>query len=205
MKIRENPFFPAKLPELAIALGVYWRELAKSLDAIAWDDLRFPAQGINPAGTSNAPSVDTTTWPGTLLFSNSANNHIAGVAQMPHAWRRGSAVRPHVHWSKTSTGSGGVQWELRYSVAEIGAVFPAVSAWTVGVNAVSDSNTTDKHALDAFPDITMDSMKESAIILWEVRRNTDATADTYAAPARLLEFDFHYQREKNGTESEIPT
>lgn len=34
-----------------------------------WDDLRFPAQGINPAGAADAPTVDTATRPGTLLFS----------------------------------------------------------------------------------------------------------------------------------------
>ena len=33
-----------------------------------WDDLRFPAQSINPAGTAGPPTVDDTTYPGTLLF-----------------------------------------------------------------------------------------------------------------------------------------
>ena len=47
---------------------------------LAWDDLRFPAQGINPAGQTDAPSIDTTTFPGTLLFDPASINLIAGVA-----------------------------------------------------------------------------------------------------------------------------
>lgn len=32
-KIRENPFFPHSINELAVALGIYWRELATKVNA----------------------------------------------------------------------------------------------------------------------------------------------------------------------------
>jgi hypothetical protein len=40
-------------------------------NVFGWDDLRFPVQGINPAGVADAPAIDTTltSYPGTLLFS----------------------------------------------------------------------------------------------------------------------------------------
>lgn len=170
---------------------------------LAWDDLRFPAQGINPSGTTAPPTVDATTYPGTLLFSSAATNLIAGVAQMPHAWARGTEIHPHVHWSKTTSASGGVVWEWCYALADIGGTFGAYSAWIAATAVVLNSDTAHKHALDSFAAVTPD-MKESGMIAWQVRRKHDATADTYAADARLWEFDFHYQVAKAGTVPEIP-
>jgi hypothetical protein len=67
-----------------------------------WDDLRFPAQAINPAGAAEAPTVDQdeAKFPGTLLFAGNKDASISGIAQCPHAWSRGTALRPHIHWSK---------------------------------------------------------------------------------------------------------
>ena len=170
-----------------------------------WDDLRFPAQGINPAGQTDAPSVDTTTFPGTLLFSASVVNLIAGVAQMPHAWSRGTAIYPHVHWAKTTSAAGGVVWEMCYSIADIGGIFGAYSAWVAATDVVLDSNTANKQALASWPAITMTGYKESTMVAWQIRRNVAATADNYAANARFFEMDFHYQVGKLGTTTEIPT
>lgn len=191
--------------ELAAILDHEGVEMGTPVFAPAWDDLRFPAQGINPAGQTDAPSVDTTTFPGTLLFSASVVNLIAGVAQMPHAWLRGTPLRPHLHWAKTTSAAGGVTWEWCYAVADIGGTFGAYSAWTPAAAAVGDGNTANKHALDAFPEVDMTGMRESTMIAWQIRRNPAATADNYAATARLFEFDFHYQVGKLGTISEIPS
>ena len=170
----------------------------------SWDDLRFPAQGINPAGQTDAPQVDVTTYPGTLLFSNSAVNLIAGVAQLPHNWEAGTEIRPHLHWAKSTSAAGGIVWEWCYAIADIGGTVGDYSAWIPAVNVVSHGDTANKHALDSWPAIAMTGYKESTMIMWQIRRNTAATADDYAAVARLFEFDFHYQVGKLGTATEIP-
>ena len=174
------------------------------VEALVWDDLRFPAQGINPAGQVDSPTVDTATFPGTLLFSTSAVNLIAGVAQMPHAWERETALYPHIHWAKTTSAAGGVVWEMCYTIADVGGTFGAYSAWVAGTDSVSHNNTANKHALTSFPAINMTGMKESTMIMWQIRRNVDDAADNYAANARLLEMDFHYQVGKFGTATRIP-
>lgn len=171
----------------------------------AWEDLRFPVQGINPAGSAAPPTVDDTTFPGTMLFSGSADNLIGGVAQLPHAWKRGTAVRPHIHWAKTTSASGVVVWQFRYSLAAIGDVLSAYSDWATGVAAVSDANTANKHALTSFSEIAMPGVKESGIIVWELRRFASDSSDTYnGVNARLLEVDFHYEISKFGTPDELP-
>ncbi|NLH94282.1 MAG: hypothetical protein GX466_08750 [Candidatus Cloacimonetes bacterium] len=172
---------------------------------LGWDDLRFPAQGINPAGATDAPTVDKSVVPGTLLFSGSAVNLIAGIAQMPHAWFAGSAIRPHLHWAKTTSAAGGVEWEWCYAIAGAGEVLPAYSAWLPATEGVPNSDTAGKHAISKFPELTMTGKKESTIIAWQVRRNPAAVADTYATNARFFEFDIHYQMSKFGTIAEFPT
>lgn len=172
--------------------------------SLVWDDLRFPAQGINPLGSAAPPAVDDTVYPGTLLFSSSTENIIAGVAQMPHAWKNGTAVHPHVHWCKTTSAVGGVVWEFRYCLADLTGVFGAYTDWEVCTYPAPDSDTANKHAVAAWEFIDMTGKKDSAIMLWQVRRNTGATADNYGAPARLYEFDLHYQTDRLGSVNELP-
>jgi hypothetical protein len=171
---------------------------------LAWDDLRFPAQGINPAGSASPPDVDTTTFPGTLLFAHNQINSVAGIAQMPHAWAPGTAIRPHVHWAKTTSAAGGVVWEWAYSIANVTDVFPSMGDWAAATSSTGDDDTADKHSIDVLPELDMTDKRESVCLVWHLRRNTDAAADTYAAAARLIEFDIHYQSAKLGTTEEYP-
>ena len=172
---------------------------------LGWDDLRFPAQGINPAGAVAPPTVDNSVFPGTLLFASGATNLIAGLAQLPHAWKRGSGIRPHVHWAKSTSASGGVVWELAYAISAIGETMVAYTDWAAATSVVSDGNTAGKHALDAWDEIDLTGYKESTCLLWQVRRKHDAAGDDYGADARLFEVDFHYQVGKLGTGTEIPS
>jgi hypothetical protein len=173
--------------------------------ALSWDDLRFPAQGINPAGAPQPPAVDEvlTSFPGTLLFSGSLENVIAGIAQMPHAWARGTEIKPHIHWSKPVGSANAVDWVLYYR--HLGFAGDAADAWVgpiAGVIAAGDPTVTNGHIISTFGAIDMTGKRESSCLCWQIRRlgNTDADAGT----ARLYEFDIHYQSSKFGTPSEIP-
>jgi len=171
---------------------------------LSWDDLQCPPEAFNPAGTPSPPTIDNTTVPGTWLFSGTTENNLAVIKQMPHRWKQGGTLKPHVHWEKTTTGSGEVMWQWCYSIANVGAVFPAYSAYFDGTNAVPHSNTVRKHALDTFPDVDMTGKRESCMICIQFRRLPSHASDTYAADARFLEFDIHYQSDKDGTEDEYP-
>ena len=184
----------------------WWKGVGDEFDC--WDDLRFPASAINPVGQTNAASVDTVEadYPATLLFSNSTDQMCAGVAQMPHEWLLDSDIKPHIHWMKTSDATGNVVWEFKYRI--IGSVGGSAGAWSSADNgtlAVSHNNLKATHALTAFTAIPMTGCRESAMVAWMLYRRTGGS-DTYAAPARLLELDFHFQRQagKRGTIDEYP-
>jgi hypothetical protein len=171
-----------------------------------WDDLRFPAQSINPPGTLDGPTVDATEtgWPGTLLFVGNGDRVLCGVAQMPHAWARGTAIKPHIHWTKPTGSADAVTWEFLHRI--IGNPGDTPGAWSsasTGTIVAGDQTHTDEHLLTTFADIDMTGNIESAMVAWRLYRRGSTDAD--ASTVRLLELDFHYQINQLGTVSVIPT
>lgn len=170
-----------------------------------WEDLRFPAQGINPAGAADAPTVDNvlTSFPGTLLFAGNAENIIAGVAQMPHAWSPGTPIEAHIHWSKPVGSASAVTWGFYYR--HLGFPSDVAGDWVgpiAGEIVAGDPTVSNSHVITGFGRIDMTGKRESSMICWQIRRQGGTDADN--GTARLLEFDIHYYAVKSGTPSVIP-
>lgn len=169
--------------------------------ADAWDDLKFPASGINPPGQASDPDLDTTN--GTWLFAASGTEVIFLIAQMPHAWKAGSEVKPHVHWYKTTSASGDVMWQLEYKKIAIGETMDAsFTAVTSSTSAITDNDTAEEHLLTPFSAIDMSDMGISDMLVMKLSRLGSDAADTYGADAALLEFDIHYQIDARGSARE---
>lgn len=164
-----------------------------------WNDLRFPAAGVNPPGAASDPARDTTD--GCLNFSASATNIIAMQTVMPHSWKTGSFVEPHIHWTKTDGGAGDVVWEFKYSIADPNGVFPAFTTITSAATVLGtpDTNTADKHLVTSFgfiPFVCAGTAPATKMLL--SRLGADA-GDTYAAVAKLVEFDIHILKDSLGS------
>jgi hypothetical protein len=175
-----------------------------TLTDTAWDDLRFPSQAINPSGAPDAPNRSQTT--GLLEFSGSTDNVIMGVAQMPHSWKEGTAISPHMHLRFPTSTATNTRWKFEYDMANPGADFVnAPGVFTDGGTiTAANAQNTKRHAMFDFADITMTGKTLSCCILWKITRlaNTDA-ADNYTGVTELLEFDIHYEIDKLGSDSEI--
>jgi hypothetical protein len=168
-----------------------------------WEDLRFPVTAINPPGAVADPSLDATT--GTFLFSASATNTIAIVAQMPHAWHP-SGIRPHVHWSKSTSADGDVVWQLQYRMANNGSTMPGeYTTVTAKTPLTTDNDTAGEMMITSFSDVRMDGMKPSCLIHFLLSRLGGDNADTYGGTARLWEFDVHYRVGSRGSITEVPS
>lgn len=159
-------------------------------DPSNWEDLRFPAAGINPPGAVSDPDIDQTD--GALLFDAGGTEIIMGMAQMPHSWLEGSALHPHLHWSPVDANAGNVLWRLEYQMAKINGSFPG--AWTAVDALEAAGGDAEKHQYAEFAAIdTLGNPGVSMMIKWRISRIGGDASDTYAADAKLLEFDFHYQ------------
>ena len=167
-----------------------------------WDDLRFPAQGINPSGPASPPDIDPDD--GTLLFSGVADESVIIIAQMPHCWKEGSGIRPHVHWSKSTDSAEFVAWLCEYSMANPGETFPAFQTLALSTDVADgtpDGAVANQHLITTFGELDMTGMDVSCIIKFRLTR--DISEDSYLADAKLLEFDIHYRVDSAGSAHEF--
>jgi len=170
-----------------------------------WDDLRFPATSINPTGGASDADVDTND--GTFLFAATGTEVIAVVAQMPHAWKSGTSIYPHVHWAKTTSAAGDVVWQLEYRLYPVGGTgtttFSVHGSAAAPVSDTPDNDTAEEHLITSFGEFTMATGELSDIIIFRISRLGSDGSDTYGADARLLEFDFHYEIDSLGSSEQF--
>lgn len=162
-----------------------------------WDDIKYPASGINPPGAASDPARDTTE--GTLLFAANNTNIIAGGALMPHARQVGTVIEPHLHWEPTTTEAGSVLWRFEYSAASIKHVFPAFT--TIDVLTPTEG-LAGQHLVTSFGNITITDDAIGTMLKWKISRIGGDSSDTYAADAKLLEFDIHALFDGFGSEEQ---
>jgi hypothetical protein len=204
-----NKYYRLQMTQLSTGQVGYRVEQANAvtyLGDLEWDDLRVPASGINPIGAVSDPVVDSdeTAWPDTLLFSASATNLVAGIVQMPHAWAVGTAIRPHIHWMKQTAGAGAVVWQFYYRISNRRVASEAWVGPVDGVLEVPHNDLADAEAITSFGEIPMAGQTvPSTMLAWRLYRIGGDGADTYAGLARLLELDFHYQKDSLGTGTEF--
>lgn len=168
-----------------------------------WEDLRFPATGFNPAGSTAPPGVLTTN--GLLSFSGTVDNIIGGVAQMPHAWKEGTPISPHIHLVFPTGATANTRWQLEYNIGNVDGDFTtdSVTYTTLPVITVANPNNVARHVLADFDDIPMAGHTISACVLWRLTRlaaSDGADDDTNACT--FIEFDLHYERDSPGSSLE---
>ena len=183
-------------------------ELSLIGTATVWDDLR-----ISPdvKGTG-AKDPAWTAWLGGVYLYD-FDNATAGSekelwfnVQLPHGWKEGTSVYPHVHWVNKTAGTAGhvVRWGLEYTVAKIGGTFPAVTT-VYGTTIVGGGDITvaNEHMITSFDPITMTGNTISTILSCRLFRNSSNAADTYTGTAGVLSIDWHFEIDKIGSSTEF--
>jgi len=159
-------------------------------------DLRVPLSAIRVGGSA-APELGTFLG-NTLayLFDDSSGEFVYFAAQLPHDYKEGSDMEPHVHWAPTDATTGTVTWAFEYTWANNWDVFPAPS--TIYTRQTTKEKSHMMHKAE-FADIDGSGKKISSMLVCRLYRYASDTLDTYAADAALLEFDFHYTADTIGS------
>lgn len=180
-------------------LGGFQRDLDGTLylPGGGWDDLTYPATGINPPGAASDPSRSTAD--GLLDFSATATNIIAGVSHLPHRKAFNTKINPHLHWYPATTASGNVVWRYEYKVCPVGGAIP-VDYTIINLTVAAPGALT--HQLTPFGLIDVQDSSLGVILLWRVSRIGGDAADTYPGLARLIEFDIHFWQDSIGSGTE---
>lgn len=171
------------------------------VEHIYWEDVRVSGHSVKKAAT-NTPTAGA--FMTTLLidwFSASALNEVFFTVQLPHSYKQGSNLKPHVHWTPSSTHTGQVDWFLDYSWQNAeGGVFPAVDTVTLSDNG---GGTAYAHLLTASGTIVGTGKTISSMLACRLYRDGGSGNDTFTGTAGLLEFDLHYQINRIGSNTEL--
>jgi hypothetical protein len=139
----------------------------------------------------------------TLFFAPGETQEALVACQLPHGYKLGTELRPHVHWAPTDNGVGDVVWGLEYTIQVANAVFDATTTSEVTKASPAEAYHHEISAFDAIPGLGSTAVNPtSAMLMGRIYRKGDDAADTYASAVALLEFDIHYQANKAGTQIE---
>ncbi len=173
-----------------------------------WDDLRTPVTTI--IDPPNARPPVRTLYKGSYIaaFEDQAAliQSIYWVWQLPHNYKLGTDIHPHIHTTPEDATAGNVYWEFTYAIGKRNDTFPANETSVLSVQAMPE--VADESDYFEFPVISgtllsgSDSM--SALILCSLTRRSDDALDTYTGKdVYVHEIDLHYQIDSFGSREEF--
>lgn len=175
--------------------------------ATTWDDIMvFPdATSKKPANTPTMVTFKNgvSLW----TFASGTMQEVQFTVQLPHGYKTGTPLKPHVHWTTTAgtpnNTNGRVVWSLEYTVMSIGGTFPATSTATGSVVMPSITLTgTEQHLITSLSEIPGTGLGISTILVCRLYRDAASATDDFANDAGLLGFDIHFERDTHGSRTE---
>jgi len=162
-----------------------------------WDDLRFPAQAINPTGLVALPAWDSTNlgW----SFSGTEDQMLHIIGQLPHSYEEGADLVPHIHWENADTSANNVRWLLEYRWRNNGEVAGAFTSVPI---VVSPGTVANMLMITSFGYISKADANISSIIEVKLSRTATDISDTNDSEMILKEFDIHYPINSEGSRKE---
>lgn len=178
--------------------------------ATVWDDLVMPLQSGRTGGV--APTFAQWGTGRIFVFKFDNNDELQFAFQLPHTWKVGTMIYPHLHWCQdngtASPGAGlsAVRWNIEMTWAGIpgGSFSPNATQTFFAIENVSGPNVQN---LTNIPTSGIDpntfsptASTISSVIMMRLYRG--GTGDTYGATrVNALSFDIHYQVDSLGSEN----
>lgn len=195
-------------------------------NATVWDDIRIPGSAAIPSGVT-APALRD--FNGSIVQTyqfqpTAASDTLYFQVQIPHGYKLGTDIYPHVHWSPDTDGNGteDVLWSLNCQVATDSVRFASsTQMWasaTVGTDdqwkqkvsyfACDNSYTGDWGAAGQVGCRTNGQAYFEGAELTDIsamfvcRLQRAIGADSFAGYAALGEIDFHFEKDMDGSRNQ---
>lgn len=178
--------------------------------ASVFEDFRVPVTSTEKKGVQD-PSFtqlrnDASGSPGIFAyaFDNNTEEELFFIVQLPHQWKEGTSIEPHIHWSaKSDVGATKVRWGLEYTWSNIGEVFGATQI-IYGDTPIPPVGTVSayEHAITSLGTISATGKTVSSMLICRIFRDADHSGDTFGADAFLLEIDFHLEIDALGSRTD---
>jgi len=172
-------------------------------DAAVWDDIRVPVSRLKVIGDVNSPDFaqykdDGAGSDGVWLyfFDDTSMERVHFSVQIPHTYKEGTDIVPHIHWSPINVNVGTVRWGLEFHWANEAGTFGTT---TIIYAEQAVNNEQDKHFRTDFAAISGSGKTISSCMNCRVFRDAAHANDTYVGDVVVHEFDFHYQKDTMGS------
>jgi hypothetical protein len=172
-----------------------------------WDDLRITLDNGN-GGAALSYFSGTTAGPQIYYFRNNDGlEAMSFTVQLPHSWKEGSRIYPHLHWTPKQALSGNIEWNFDYTWANYNSekreAFPPIKTNTVLSTGPFEANTHDITVLTKNNEgIDGIGKKVSSVLICRIWRYSNDVDDTYNGDAGALFLDFHIQVDGFGSRQE---
>lgn len=165
-------------------------------DTTVWDDVILLPDTIQ-GGTARPDKITLVGNIDAYGFNGaSITEEMSSSFEMPHTYKVGTDLRPHIHWCPSNTNSGSVKWQLEVTTAGVGVAFPS----TTTVTATQASDETDRaHQVIEFDVIDGTNINIGDITGFRLFRDPTDGADTYGSDAIFLSLGFHYEIDGDGS------
>ena len=135
-----------------------------------------------------------------LSFPPDVITEIFGSVQIPHGYKEGSLIYPHLHWAGEDASAGDVVWKMEYLWVNIGDAL-GTDTTIVTRTVANDTVLLGKHRMNNLPTAGIDGTGKliSSILQYRIYRDGTDAADTYTKKAYLSEFDIHCEMDTGGS------
>jgi len=164
------------------------------LEEPVWEDLRFPATQTK-RGSLDKPDFDYTNIG--LLFPQNDTAEVAYfIVQMPHAYKLGTDLKPHIHFIQSAVTVP--VFKLVYRWYNNGGAVPAYES-AIATSSLKYTYTSGSILqIASFPYITSSASGLSSILDIKLYRDDNVvTGDVL-----VKEFDIHFQADSFGSSTE---
>lgn len=171
-------------------------EVVLSGDATAFDDLRIPLTQTKQGATAK-PDFDYTNI-GYLFPQNDPDEILYIIAQMPHSWKQGSTIYPHIHYSQDE--SGQPVFKIDYKWVNTGGTLPAeFTTLALNTNVFTySSGTIHQICGSGGTGIAGTGKTLSSLLLIKLYRDDNVVSGDVLA----YDFDIHFQIDGYGSKTE---
>ena len=182
-------------------------------DSTVWDDYMIPGTSVRQGATAPdfVPGFNEDSQIYYSAFAGTGQaEYVFFNLQMPHNWKLGTTIYPHVHICPTSTNAGDtnqrvIRFALEYMWANIDGLFPARATIYLDSGPFVPNTSQWKHILcknGTGIDGTGKGLS-SMLMCKLVRYGEDsANIDTYPQDVAFLQFDIHYEIDTLGSREE---
>jgi len=170
------------------------------MDNTVWEDLRAPFTQIRQ-GALLKPDFDTTNV-GLLFPRNDASEIVYIIMQLPHNYKLGTNLRPHIHWQQMNANN--IVWKFDYKWDDVGEAVPGAFTTVTSNSRLYTWVAGNLNQYDGFPELDGSGITSiSSILLLKVYRDDNVVGGAGAGDDVLaFEFDIHYQIDALGSQTE---